>query len=50
MHRGHVVEQGPAKEVLTAPAHPYTRRLLSAAPVADPEAQRRRREAWRQLR
>ncbi|MEU4519137.1 ABC transporter ATP-binding protein [Amycolatopsis sp. NPDC024027] len=50
MHRGHVVEQGPVKEVLTAPAHPYTRRLLSAAPVADPEAQRRRREAWRQLR
>ncbi|WP_086850948.1 ABC transporter ATP-binding protein [Amycolatopsis kentuckyensis] len=50
MHRGRVVEQGPAKEVLTAPAHEYTRRLLSAAPVADPEAQRRRREAWRQLR
>ncbi len=50
MHRGHVVEQGPTKEVLTAPAHPYTQRLLSAAPVADPAAQRRRREAWRQLR
>ncbi|MGW4060026.1 ABC transporter ATP-binding protein [Amycolatopsis sp. NPDC004747] len=50
MHRGHVVEQGPAKEVLTAPAHPYTQRLLSAAPVADPEAQRRRRAAWRELR
>jgi peptide/nickel transport system ATP-binding protein len=50
MHRGHVVEQGPTKEVLTAPAHPYTQRLLSAAPVADPEAQRQRREAWRQLR
>ncbi|WP_410635516.1 ABC transporter ATP-binding protein [Amycolatopsis sp. cmx-4-83] len=50
MHRGHVVEQGPAKEVLTAPAHAYTQRLLSAAPVADPDAQRRRREAWRQLR
>jgi peptide/nickel transport system ATP-binding protein len=50
MYRGHVVEQGPAKEVLTAPAHPYTQRLLSAAPVADPAEQRRRREAWRQLR
>ncbi|WP_103349389.1 ABC transporter ATP-binding protein [Amycolatopsis sp. CA-128772] len=50
MHRGHVVEQGPAKEVLTSPAHAYTQRLLSAAPVADPEAQRRRREAWRRLR
>ncbi|HET6710851.1 ABC transporter ATP-binding protein [Amycolatopsis sp.] len=50
MHQGRVVEQGPVKEVLTAPTHPYTQRLLSAAPVADPEAQRRRREAWRQLR
>ncbi|MGW3964550.1 ABC transporter ATP-binding protein [Amycolatopsis sp. NPDC005003] len=50
MHQGRVVEQGPAKEVLRAPAHPYTQRLLSAAPVADPEAQRRRREAWRALR
>ena len=49
MHRGHVVEQGPAKDVLTEPAHPYTRRLLSAAPVADPAAQRQRREAWRKL-
>ncbi|WP_394361415.1 ABC transporter ATP-binding protein [Amycolatopsis sp. SB7-3] len=50
MHRGHIVEQGPTKEVLTDPVHPYTHRLLSAAPVADPAAQRRRREAWRRLR
>ncbi|EMD26053.1 hypothetical protein C791_3995 [Amycolatopsis azurea DSM 43854] len=50
MHRGHVVEQGPTKEVLTDPVHPYTHRLLSAAPVADPAAQRRRRETWRRLR
>jgi peptide/nickel transport system permease protein len=32
MHRGHIVEQGPADEVLTAPRHPYTRRLLAAVP------------------
>jgi peptide/nickel transport system ATP-binding protein len=49
MHRGHVVEQGPTKTVLSEPIHPYTQRLLSAAPVADPAAQRRRREAWRKL-
>jgi peptide/nickel transport system ATP-binding protein len=49
MHRGHVVEQGPTKAVLSEPVHPYTQRLLSAAPVADPSAQRQRREAWRKL-
>ncbi|GAA1295697.1 ABC transporter ATP-binding protein [Saccharothrix xinjiangensis] len=46
LHGGRVVETGPADEVLTAPLHPYTRRLLAAAPVADPVRQRERREAW----
>lgn len=38
MEKGHLVEQGPAAEVLETPAHPYTRRLLAAVPrlaVAD---------------
>ncbi|MFI9011405.1 dipeptide ABC transporter ATP-binding protein [Actinosynnema sp. NPDC053489] len=46
LHRGRVVESGPAADVLTEPLHPYTRRLLAAAPVADPARQRERREAW----
>lgn len=32
MHRGRVVESGPSLEILTNPQHPYTKRLVSAAP------------------
>ena len=39
LYAGHVAESGPAESVLNAPSHPYTEALLSAAPVADPEAE-----------
>jgi ABC-type glutathione transport system ATPase component len=32
MHRGVIVERGSTSQILDAPAHPYTRRLLAAVP------------------
>lgn len=32
MRAGHIVEQGPAKEIFSAPRHAYTRMLLDSAP------------------
>ena len=32
MHRGKIVEAGPALEILQDPQHPYTQRLVAAAP------------------
>jgi peptide/nickel transport system ATP-binding protein len=40
MYLGKVVEEGPTREVFRAPRHPYTRALLSANPVIDPEHKR----------
>jgi len=37
MHRGRVVETGPAEEVFANPQHPYTQVLLSAIPHPDPD-------------
>ncbi|MEU3301697.1 oligopeptide/dipeptide ABC transporter ATP-binding protein [Streptomyces sp. NPDC006678] len=42
MYLGRIVEQAPTAELFAAPKHPYTRALLSAAPVPDPAAQRSR--------
>lgn len=33
MYQGKIIEQGDVKQVLTRPAHPYTQKLLAAAPV-----------------
>lgn len=32
MHRGRIVESGPSRGILRDPQHPYTRRLVAAAP------------------
>jgi peptide/nickel transport system ATP-binding protein len=48
--RGRLVEEGTGAEVLGAPRHPYTQRLLASLPVPDPEEQARRRDTWQQLR
>lgn len=45
LYRGQVMETGPTALVTHDPAHPYTRALLLAAPVADPDVQRARRAA-----
>ncbi len=42
MHRGRLLEVGPAAEVYDRPLHPYTRSLLSAVPRPDPDAERTR--------
>ena len=42
MQMGRIVEIGPCRAVLSDPRHPYTRRLLSAIPVANPRLARSR--------
>jgi ABC-type oligopeptide transport system ATPase subunit len=42
MYLGRIVETGATASIFNAPAHPYTRALLSAVPAADPGAKRQR--------
>jgi oligopeptide/dipeptide ABC transporter ATP-binding protein len=42
MYLGELVELAPVKRLFEAPAHPYTRALLSAIPVPDPKRKRKR--------
>ncbi|MER8098615.1 ABC transporter ATP-binding protein [Streptomyces goshikiensis] len=43
MRGGEIVEEGPVDEVYDRPAHPYTRQLLDAVPLLDPELAAARR-------
>jgi len=42
MYLGKVVEVADRNEIYAAPKHPYTRALLSAVPLPDPEIQKKR--------
>jgi peptide/nickel transport system ATP-binding protein len=42
MYLGEIIEIGPRAAIFENPQHPYTKRLLSAVPLPDPSARRRR--------
>jgi ABC-type oligopeptide transport system ATPase subunit len=43
LYRGRIVEMADTEELFENPLHPYTRALLSAIPVPDPDIERGRR-------
>ena len=50
MYKGQLVEEGTGEQVLIAPKHPYTQRLLASLPVPDPVLQAKRRDELHKLR
>lgn len=43
MYLGRIVEEGSTEEVLNRPQHPYTRALISAVPIPDPDRELNRK-------
>lgn len=43
MYLGRIVESGPRDEIFSRPRHPYTRALVSSAPLPDPVKERQAR-------
>jgi oligopeptide/dipeptide ABC transporter ATP-binding protein len=43
LYLGRVMEQAPREQLYAHPRHPYTRALLSAAPIPDPRVERTRK-------
>jgi oligopeptide transport system ATP-binding protein len=43
IHRGNMLELADAETLFSRPLHPYTRSLLSAIPLPDPEYERSKR-------
>ncbi|MFH1563595.1 MAG: ABC transporter ATP-binding protein [Nitrospirota bacterium] len=44
LYSGKIVEKGPTEDVIKNPQHPYTKSLLSAVPIPNPEYKRGRLE------
>ena len=44
MYLGEIVELADAKEIYEEPLHPYSKALISAVPVPDPEIEAGQRE------
>lgn len=43
IHKGHIVELAEAEELFLHPLHPYTKALLSAVPMPDPELEKKKK-------